>query len=1075
MLTKPQQTGLIILMHLADPNFEEINGGYVAFGGNPKGGKITGKGKIKTGKLDFDDVYFVKELKFNLFIVSQIRNKKNSVLCTNTECVVLSSDYKLPNENHVLLRVPRENNMYNVDLKNVVLSGDLTFLFAKAILDESNIWHRRLGHINFKTMNKLVKGNLVRGLPSKIFENNHTCVACKKGKQHRASCNSKHVTSVSQPLQRLHMDLFGATFVKGLNKKSYCLVVTDDYRIGPNWLFDIDTLTQSMNYQPVVAGNQPNHNAGFKENLDACKVRKETVYAQQYVLLPLWSTGSQDPQNTDADVIDAAFNVKENEKGVHVSLSGSDKPKKYNDKAKRDDREKSPVDLSTRVRDLRAKFEEFFINSTNRVNAVNPSKYPDDLDMPELEDIVYSNDEEDNNPREYTKHLKIQVGLKPCKKSFYSLKCKRFRNKARLVAQGHTQEERIDYDEVIALVARIEAIWLFLAYASFMGFMIYQMDVKSAFLYGTIKEKVYPNKVYVDDIIFGSTNKELCKAFEKLMKEKFQMSSMGELTFFLGLQVKQKDDGIFISQDKYVAKILRKFGFTDVKSASIPIETKKPLLKDPDDEDVDVHIYKSMIVKRIFRYLKGKPHLGLWYPKDSPFNLVAYSDSDYAGDSLDRKSTTRGCQFLVCRLISWQCKKHTVVTTSSTEAKYVAAASCCAQVVVTEDVIRSNVHLDDADGVECLPNEEIFTELTQTCATLSQKVVELEQDKHTQALEILKRKKRVKRRMHPNRGKIAEIDANVDITLVDMETQVDMDAELQGRIDDDNVATKDVNAAEPTVFNDEEVTTTMAQTLIKMKAKKAKLLDEQIAKRLHDEEVKQAAAREKQEKDDLERAQVLQQQYDNKEENIDWNVVAEQIQEKHLDNIRKYQNLKRKPVSIALAKKNMIIYLKNMAGYKMEYFRGMNYDKVRPIFKREYKKVQTLFKLDKDVEEPQKKRVAEETLLHESFKKLKAVKVSGSDSTQETLTNDPKEINWEIHTEGSRTYWKIIRVGGITEAYHSFEDMLKGFDREDLVALWSLVKEKFSTAVPNVNKEKALWVELKRLFEPDADDVLWKL
>nr|GEX71145.1 ribonuclease H-like domain-containing protein [Tanacetum cinerariifolium] len=202
---------------------------YVAFGGNPKGGKITGKGKIRTGKLDFDDVYFVKELKFNLFSVSQMCDKKKIVLFTDAECIVLSLEFKLPDENKVLLRVPRENNMYNVDLKNIVPSGDLTCLFAKETLDESNLWHRRLGHINFKTMNKLIKCTLVRGLPSKLFENNHTCVACKKGKQHRASCNTKPISSVSQPLQTLHMDLFRPTFVKSLNKKSYCLVVTDDY------------------------------------------------------------------------------------------------------------------------------------------------------------------------------------------------------------------------------------------------------------------------------------------------------------------------------------------------------------------------------------------------------------------------------------------------------------------------------------------------------------------------------------------------------------------------------------------------------------------------------------------------------------------------------------------------------------------------------------------------------------------------------------------------------------------------------------------------------------------------------
>nr|GEY45830.1 hypothetical protein [Tanacetum cinerariifolium] len=196
------------ISYLSD--FEAIEGGYVAFGGNPKGGKITGKGKIRTGKLDFDDVYFVKELKFNLFSVSHICDKKNNVLFTYIECIVLSSDFKLSDNSHVLLRVPREKNMYNVNLKNIVPLGDLTCLFAKATLDESNLWHRRLGHINFKIMNKLVKGNLVRGLPSKDFKNNHTCVACKKGKQHRASCKTKPASSVSQPLQRKNMTLIEA-------------------------------------------------------------------------------------------------------------------------------------------------------------------------------------------------------------------------------------------------------------------------------------------------------------------------------------------------------------------------------------------------------------------------------------------------------------------------------------------------------------------------------------------------------------------------------------------------------------------------------------------------------------------------------------------------------------------------------------------------------------------------------------------------------------------------------------------------------------------------------------------------
>ncbi|GKF49437.1 hypothetical protein Tco_0142688 [Tanacetum coccineum] len=158
---------------------------------------------------------------------------------------------------------------------------------------------------------------------------------------------------------------------------------------------------------------------------------------------------------------------------------------------------------------------------------------------------------------------------------------------------------------------------------------------------------------------------------------------MGELTIFLGLQVTQTDNGIFISQDKYVDEILKKFSFSTMKTASTPIETSKPLIKDEVLKifQVTPKVLHLHAVKRIFRYLKCQPKLGLWYPKDSPFNLEAYSDSDYAGVSLNRKSTTGGCQFLRSRLISWQCKKQTIVANSTTEAEYVAATNCCRQVL----------------------------------------------------------------------------------------------------------------------------------------------------------------------------------------------------------------------------------------------------------------------------------------------------------------------------------------------------------------------------------------------------------
>nr|GEX22439.1 hypothetical protein [Tanacetum cinerariifolium] len=278
------------ISYLSD--FKEFNGGYVAFGGNSKGGKTTGKGKIKTGKLDFDDVYFVKELKFNLFSVSQM--------------------------------VPRENNMYNVDLKNVVPSRDLTCLFAKATLAESNLWHRRLGHINFKSMNKHVKDKEV--------------LISKGSPVTRTELYMETYKTVSQDIRdQLNAEAEAVQIIlTGIDNDIYSIVdaCPNDVRCGKQ-----------------LKGNQHNHNTCIKETLDAGKAGKEIIYAQQYVLLPLWSSGSQDPQNTD---VDAAFNVKEHEYEVHVSPSSSDKPNKHDEKAKRE-----------------AKGKKFSFNSTNRVNAAS--------------------------------------------------------------------------------------------------------------------------------------------------------------------------------------------------------------------------------------------------------------------------------------------------------------------------------------------------------------------------------------------------------------------------------------------------------------------------------------------------------------------------------------------------------------------------------------------------------------------------------------------------------------------------------------------------------------------------------
>ncbi|GJU12285.1 putative ribonuclease H-like domain-containing protein [Tanacetum coccineum] len=260
--------------------YKDYDGGFVSFGDGKC--RIFGKGKIKTGTLDFDNVYFCKELKYKLFSVSQIFDKKNNVLFTDTKCLVLSSDFKLLDESQVLLRVPRKDNIYSVDLKSVVPTKGLTCLFAKATIDESNLWHRRLGHINFKNINKLVKENLVRGLPSKNFENNHSFVACQKRKQHKASCKTKLVNSISKPLHMLHMDLFGPTNVKSLMKKSYCLVVTDDFSRF-SWVFFLATKDETSGILKTFITeieNQLDHK-GIKREFSVARTPQQNGVAER--------------------------------------------------------------------------------------------------------------------------------------------------------------------------------------------------------------------------------------------------------------------------------------------------------------------------------------------------------------------------------------------------------------------------------------------------------------------------------------------------------------------------------------------------------------------------------------------------------------------------------------------------------------------------------------------------------------------------------------------------------------------------------------------------------------------------
>ncbi|GJV77305.1 putative ribonuclease H-like domain-containing protein [Tanacetum coccineum] len=880
-------------------------------------------------------------------------DKKNNVLFTDTECVVLSPDFKLLDERQVLLKVTRNNNMYSFDLKNVVPLGGLTCLFTKATLDESNLWHRRLGHINFKTINKLVRGNLVRGLPSKLFENNQTCVACHKGKQHKASYKTKTVfflatknetpkilknfitgieNQTDHKVKTIRCDnrtefknrIMNEFYeIKGIRREfsvartlqqngvaerknrtliEAAMTVLADSKLPTTfWAEVVNTACYVQNRVLVIKphnkthyelflgrkpalsfmrpfgypvtilntldhlGTQTNGNTGTKSNIDEGQGGMKTVPGPQYNgVLDLTKendkSGQVEATNTNStnilNTVSSSINIvsspfttmdpgrERSQRNEFESMFGQDKDANGNIIYK----------VFTPVNAAGSSYD--YLGGSIPINAATlpNADLPIDTLMPDLEDTTnllnigifsgaYDDEdvgvEADFNNLETTMNLshipttrihkdrpknqiigdinsttqtrrmtkiskehamkvtqaltdpswikamqdellqfrlqkvwrlinlpkgKHAIGTKWVYRNKKDERGIVVRNKERLVAQGYTQKEGIDYDEVFAPV-RIEAIRLFFAYASFMGFIVYHTVMKSAFLYGTIEEEVYVcqplgfedpqflDKVYkVEKVLYGlhqaprawyetlSTylleNRFRRGTIDKTLfikKDKgdillMQMSSMGELTFFLGLQVMQRDDGIFISQDKYVADILKKFDFVTVKIASTPIKTNKALLKDEEAEDVDVYLYRLMIeslmyltasrpdimfavcacarfqvtpkvlhlhaVKRIFRYLKGQPKLGLWYPRDSPFNLEAFSDSDYARASLDRKSTTG--------------------------AEYVAAANCCGQVLRIQNqmldygfnFMNTKIYIDNESTI-CIVKNPVFYSKTK--------------------------------------------------------------------------------------------------------------------------------------------------------------------------------------------------------------------------------------------------------------------------------------------------------------------------------------------------------------------------
>ncbi|GJZ28916.1 putative ribonuclease H-like domain-containing protein [Tanacetum coccineum] len=871
---------------------------------------------------------------------------------------------------------------------------------------------------------------------------------------------------------------------------------------GPNWLFDIDLLTNSMNYEPVTTGNQSNRNAGIKDNVDV-------VPTQQYILLPFLPDS---PQSLEDAVANDAGKKITKEPANEGERNGQEKEGETSNK-------------------------EGYANSTNRVSTVSPSvsaarqsfvnDLPTDPLMPDLEDttdLLYTGifssayDDKDVGAEVGLNNLETIMNVSPIPST--------------RIHKDHPKDQIIRDINSATQTRRMTKISQEHA----------MMDVKSAFLYGTIEEEVYvcqppgfedpqfPDKVYkVEKALYGLH--QAPKAWYKTLS-----------TYLLenGFRRGTIDKTLFIKKDKYDAKEIPVEFYEGayfllkvaVKTTSTLIETNKAFLKDEEAEDVDVHLYRSMIGSLMY-LTASKPEIMFAVcacVRDSPFDLEAFSDSDYAGARLDKKSTIGGCQFLGKMLISWQCKKQTIVANSTTEAEYVAAANCCRQTSVPipniadeavfkewdDRVVRATTTaatLDAArtsgDRPRCQeamggviaqtrseraskhsydsPLPEVNTpgrahipgsdegrlqqeKLTDIVTALSQKVEGLESDlKKTKKLRRLtlvtsedKEDLVAKNPSKQGRSLIEEMDLDVGISLVPQHVEVHrryrQNLETQEGFGDGQevsivaqVSTTStfVSIASPqrnadTIADD----LTLVETLMEIRKSAAK--DKGKAKI---DETESPWKMKQRERAQISKDEELQAGEKCCEEDLPIKLVELVNQRKKLFAQQRAEAKRNKPMTPTQQKDYMSNYIKNQeGGYSIKQLKSLSFE--------------------------QRLKRAGQEVLEKPVKRQKIGEASGSGEEQSV------EKEKELSEEELQKLFMIVPVeelviqplvGTHTEAYHIFADMLKKFNRDDLVKLWDLVKERFSTIEPTDDKEKELWVKLKRLFEPDNDDSLWKL
>nr|GEV15425.1 hypothetical protein [Tanacetum cinerariifolium] len=1090
-------------------DIKEINGGYVAFGGNPKGGKIS-----------------------------------------DTECIVLSPEFKLPDENQVLLRVPRENNMYNVDLKNIVPSGDLTCLFAKATLDKFNLWHRRLAYINFKIMNKLAK------------EVNTACYVQNRVLVTKLHNKTPYKLLLGRTPSIGFMRPFGCpmTILNTLDPLGKFDRKTDEgflvrYSVsssGPTWLFDIDTLTKSMNYQPVTAGNQSNPSACVQEQFDAEKAREEHV--QQYVLFPLWSSGSKDPQNTDGD---ATFEVKEHEfegrkpeSEVYISPSSSAKTKKHNDKTKREAKGKSPVDTPVPT------IGQISTNNINNLSAAGPfntavspklressyvdhSQYPDDPNMPALEDITYSDDEEDVGAEADFSNLEITITVSPI-----------------LTTRVHKDHHKpdgifISQDKYVAEILRkfgltdgksastdasegFNQIIDFLNASSIKYVLtinpnIYVSCIKQSWSSISVKKVNYVVRLQalIDRkkvIITEATIREALRLddaervdclpneeiFTELSRTGYEKPST-KLTFYKAFLLAQWKFLIHTILQFMSAKRTSWNEFSSsMASAVICLSTV--------DEKVRIEVFvvdlKVSAVRLIVTaFMSAKRTSWNEFSSSMASAVICLSTgrkfifSKYIFDSLVRNVDSSSKFYMYPRFLklmiraqfgdlsSYTTKYSSPVLTQKVFANMRRVgkgffrletplfkgmsvpqqAAADVDNVVNDDVAADDLlnhhHLHNNNNLQNLPlSQWIFYKVYRKLVlALTRRVKNLEQDKIAQ-VKIIQLKKRVRKLEKKKKlrvsggGIIAKINANEDVTLkdvaaVDKEVEVKKDAYVQRRLEEsqaqiykidlkhaDKVLSMQDDVEEPAELQEviEVVTTAKLMTEVVTAATTTITAAAHITAATITT-VPTAARRRK--------GVVIR---DPKETATPSTIIHSEPKSKDKGN---------EILTEAQARKNMIVYLKNMAGFKMDYFKGMSYDDISLIFEKYFNSNVAFLEKSKEQLEEEASRALKRTSESQEEKPVKKQK----------LDEEIPVVDYAIYTENNKPFYKIIRADGSHQLFLSFLSLLRNFDREDLEMLWQIVQERFASSKPKNFFDDFLLTILTYMFEkPDVKAQVWK-